>query len=318
MKIISKAIATGMLIVTTASLSGQAVIFSENFESLRWEHGSLLEGYDGWTAANPQFVTPEINRTEAYGVAAAGTPPGAVAQRNVGNLGLTPDSRIQLDLIAAISNTAASSAQFRAAFGIGPQLPGDVDTAPMHFGIMYHGYFFRRDAWGLEAVARDSSGDPVFPVGVNIHHVRSIWDFQKGTAQLMSRNLTLGEEEFTAYYFDPGQTIDALAMGEYSDVTTWDTVWIRLGSSLGSRVIEITVTDLDKPSNVWNGLIKDEDGNVDTGHILGKLYVAEAPWTYIWSLDRWAYIKETGSVQNGIWGWFVESENQAEMDIIQH
>lgn len=302
----SRSVLIFVLLAMAGTAHGQAVIFHEDFESLRWEHRKLLEGFDGWTAANPQFVTPEINRTETYGVAAAGTPPGAVAQRNVGNLGLTPESRIQLDMIAAISNTAASSAQFRAAFGIGPQLPGDVDTAPMHFGIMYHGYFFRRDAWGLEAVARDSSGDSVLPVGVDIHHVRAIWDFKEETARLMSRNLTQGEEEFTSYYFNPGQTIDALGMGEYSDVTTWDTVWIRLGSSLGARVIEITVTDLDKPSNIWNGLIIDEEGNVDTGHVIGKLYVAEAPWAYIWSLGRWVYIPETGSIHNGIWGRFVD------------
>jgi hypothetical protein len=306
MKNLSSSLLILALIAMAGSAYGQAVIFHEDFESLRWEHGKLLEEFDGWERANPQFVSPEINRTETYGVAAAGTPPGAVAQRYVGNLGLTPESRIQLDMIAAVSNTAASSAQFRAAFGIGPQLPGDVDTAPMHFGIMYHGYFFRRDAWGLEAVARDPNGDPVFPVGVDIHHVRSIWDFKEQTARLMSRNLTRGEVEFTTYFFNPSQTIDALSMGEYSDVTTWDTVWIRLGSSLGARVIEITVTDLDKPSNVWNGLIIDEDGNVDTGHVLGSVYVGQAPWAYIWSLGQWAYIPDTGSINHGLWGRFVD------------
>ncbi len=305
MRNISRIALAFMLLATAGAAHGQAVIFHEDFESLRWEHGNLLEDFDGWMLANPQFVSPEINRTETYGVAAAGTPPGAVVQRHVGNLGLTSESRIQLDMIAAISSTAASAAQFRAAFGIGPQLPGNVDTAPMHFGIMYNGYFFRRDDWGLEAVARDSSGDAIFPAGVDIHHVRSIWDFSEETARLKSRNLTQGEEEFTSFYFDPSQSIEALGMGDYSDVTTWDTVWIRLGSSLGARVIEITVTDLDKPSNLWNGLIVDEDGNVDTGHILGSVNVAEAPWVYVWSLGQWAYVPDTGSITNGLWGWLV-------------
>lgn len=277
--------------------SAQVVLFSEDFENLSEQPGAFLEGLNGWEAARMSSNTPTVNKTATFGISAAGAPDGGFAQKQIGNLGLTPTSRLQLDAVLALSNTVASSGQFNVAIGAGPRISLDVDTAPLHMGAQYGGFYFRQNAWGNSATAVDGTGSPIILAGTEIYHVRSIWDFAANTGSLMQRNITQGEEEFTTLFFDPGQTISEVGLGDYPDVTTWDTAWIRIGTSAGSRLLEFSLTNPDASSeDTWAGYSVQQGAFVDTGSFLGVLYIGEVnqrqDWVYTYLLQKWIYLPE--------------------------
>lgn len=301
-----------LLSMVPCLVSAQEELFNEDFENLSDQAGAFLGGLNGWESARLSSNTPTINKTVTFGISAAGAPDGGYAQKDIGNLGLTPTSRLQLDMVVALSNTVASSAQFNIAMGAGPGIPPETDSAPLQFGAQYGGFYLRQNAWGNSATAVDTNGDPIMLTGTEIYHVRSIWDFAANTGRILQRNVTQGEEDFTLLYFDPGQTISEVSLGEYPDVTTWDTVWIRIGTSVGSRLLELSLTNPDASTeDTWAGYPVVEGGLVDSGSFLGLLYVGEmnqrSDWVYAYSLQNWIYMPEAlAEDPDGAWGWIVK------------
>lgn len=289
--------------------SAQEVLFVEDFENLRQYSGAPLNGFNDWGPAKPGGNTPTINVTVAFDVAAGGAPDNGYAQRDIGNLGLTPTSRLQIDFLVALSQSSASSGAFNAAVGVGPGIPEGVDLAPLHIGANYGGFYLRQDAWGSFATAVAPGGEPLRLIATEIYHVRGMLDFAANTGTMMQRNVSQGEEEFSQLYFDPDQTISELSLGEHSDVTTWDTVWIRLGWSGGSRLLELTLTDPDAGAeDTWAGYPVTDGTLVDTGGFLGWLFIGETgqrtDWVYSFSLGNYLYLPEASAANpGGSWVW---------------
>lgn len=57
------------------------------------------------------------------------------------------------------------------------------------------------------------------------------------------------------------------------------------------------------PSDQWAGLTVDDDGNTDTGGLLGSIHVSLPDWVYVQGLDAWVYLPEDWYSADGSWCW---------------
>lgn len=64
-------------------------------------------------------------------------------------------------------------------------------------------------------------------------------------------------------------------------------------------------TTPDPDPTHYAGFPIDSQGNVDTGDYYGILHVANAPWVYIFDLQRWVYMVEPGEDEIGAWMFYI-------------
>ena len=54
---------------------------------------------------------------------------------------------------------------------------------------------------------------------------------------------------------------------------------------------------------VWAGLPVDENGNVDTGDVLGWINVSSGNWVWSYNLEAWLYLEEPTDLSAGVWSY---------------
>jgi hypothetical protein len=64
-----------------------------------------------------------------------------------------------------------------------------------------------------------------------------------------------------------------------------------------------------EPDVTWAGIVVDAEGNVDTGDFLGLVHATNAPWVYLFSMSRWAYIPDPGADSAGAWSFMLNTGN---------
>ena len=58
---------------------------------------------------------------------------------------------------------------------------------------------------------------------------------------------------------------------------------------------------LDDLVNLWGGWEIMPGGDLDTGDVLGWMNVSEEPWIWLYSLNRFIYLREPGEGEQGFW-----------------
>jgi hypothetical protein len=234
--------------------SAQVILVDYNFNGLTTN--SALGGQDGWinfsSAGNAgptvQTFTPtNLSAQQGAGWSTSGTGSGARAYRDFGNFNLTTGFTvtIEFDLVRVGANAQAM-------LGIGSAVIA-TDIPPTVGTFSTGGWSIRGANEATLVSAVDSLGNIIVPTQNNLYRVRSVWDLGTATASLAVMNLSAGETDFTALYFNAAQTQSTASLGTLGDVTLWDDLLVRTGGSnvtQGGFLDNVYVTAVPEPSVV--------------------------------------------------------------------
>lgn len=223
-----KSLAAMSLIALTVALSPQAkgvTLINYNFNSLTT--GTSVGGQDGWTSTNnAQVLTTPVDVVGGTpGLSNGNTSSATFATKSF----FSTNTLTSSDIVTLTFDAYQDSASSVAWFGIG------YGSSAATFGI-WNGTIAVREEWdgvsGAPIHQAKTSGN--FDVTVNDddwYSFQSVWNLSTRTATLYYKNLSAGDVNYTQLFFNQAQTQASVSIGTYSNVNTWTTAWLRVGTT---------------------------------------------------------------------------------------
>lgn len=161
----------------------------------------------------------------------------------------------------------------------------------------------------------DPSGNPITPVANGnvatgtwykvYMNFLNLWAYQTSNKDHDPRSLSWALEAGKEYRLQlSSRSVDHLV----DQLILWETGQHDLADKVkGSHSTDfaaLSATPVWSDYIAWAGYIGDEAGNVDTGSFLGWLNASQAPWVWIYTLERFAFAAEDSSTTPGGYFYF--------------